>query len=105
MRAGSLRNLVELQAQGASVDESGTPVGGWTTVAAIYADIRHGSGIEAIKAGAEMSVVRASVRIRWRDDVTAAMRVLHGPTVYEIKAVLPDLQRREYLDLVCEVVR
>jgi len=32
------------------------------------------------------------------------MRVVHGSTVYEIKAALPDLQTRAYLDLVCEAV-
>lgn len=105
MRAGLLRNVVRLQALSEGVDESGTPSGGWADVATVYADIRHASGIEAIKGGTELSIVRASVRIRWRTDVTPAMRVLHGATTYEIKAVLPDLQRREYLDLVCEVVR
>ena len=105
MRAGSLRHAVELQAPGAGVDESGTPSAAWAAVATVWADIRHGSGLEAIKGGVELSLVRASIRIRWRDDVTPAMRVVHGATAYEIKAVLPDLQRREYLDLVCEVVR
>jgi SPP1 family predicted phage head-tail adaptor len=46
--------------------------------------------VEAIKAGAEASVVQASIRIRYRTDVTSAMRVVHGSTTYEIKAVLPD---------------
>jgi len=29
------------------------------------------------------------------------MRVLAGGATYEIKAVLPDFQQREYTDLVC----
>lgn len=33
------------------------------------------------------------------------MRVLHGETVYQIKAVLPDEARRDHVDLVCEVVK
>jgi SPP1 family predicted phage head-tail adaptor len=45
--------------------------------------------------------VRASIRIRYRTDITAAMRVTDGSTVYQVKAVLPD-SGRQYLDLVCE---
>ena len=46
--------------------------------------------------------MRASIRIRRRDDITAAMRVVHGAKVYDIKAVLPDEHGRGFLDLVCE---
>lgn len=71
----------------------------------VHANILSRNGSESIKAGAETSSAAVSIRIRYRTNVTAAMRVLHGTTTYEIKAVLPDEARREYVDLVCEVVQ
>jgi len=102
MRAGMLRTLVTLQAPAVGVDAIGQPVTGWTNVADVYADIRHQSGMSAIKATADVSVNRVSIRIRYRA-VTADMRVLQGATVFAIQAVLPDA-KRVFVDLVCQAV-
>lgn len=104
MRAGTLNSRVKLQSLTEGQDEIGQPVSVWTDFATVWADIRHQSGREAIKADKDVSIVEASIRIRRRTDVTAAMRVVHGATVYEIKAVLPDEQHKDRVDLVCEVV-
>ena len=69
----------------------------------IWANIRFSSGSEAIRSGQVASKAQASIRIRWRAGITADMRVVSAGVVYAIKAVLPDMQRREYLDLACEV--
>ena len=84
-------------------DALGQPVETWATLAALWAEIRHPSGVQQIKAGAEVSTVRASIKIHKRADITAAMRVVHGATVYDIKAVLPDEAGRIWMFLVCEV--
>ena len=104
MRAGSLSTQVTIQAPGTAVDEIGQPIPGWTDVATVWADIRLKSGLEAIKAGAPVSTVQASIRIRYRAGVNAGMRVVHNLTAYEILAVQPDVGGREYVDLVCQVV-
>lgn len=104
MKAGPLNRLVTIQQPGTTQDEAGQPIPGWTTLATVWANIRHLSGVETIKADAPTSVVKASIRIRRRTDVTAAMRVVHGSTTYEIKAVLPDEESRERVDLACEVI-
>jgi SPP1 family predicted phage head-tail adaptor len=62
------------------------------------------SGLEAIKAGASVSVVQASIRVRYRAGITAGMRVLVDSVAYNITAVQPDVGGREFVDLVCEVV-
>lgn len=103
MEIGRLRSRVTLQSPSTEEDELGQPIPGWVDVASVWADIRNVSGLDAIKSGADVSIVRASARIRYRADVTAAMRLVFGATAYAITAVLPD-QRRKYLDLVCEVV-
>lgn len=104
MQAGRLNRRCVLQAPGTAQDELGQPIPGWTDVATVWGDIRMKSGLESIKAGAPVSVVAASIRIRYRAGVNAGMRVVHNLVAYEIKAKLPDVSGREFLDLVCEVV-
>ena len=104
MQAGRLNRRVTLQSPSQSVDEIGQPIPGWTDVATVWGDIRLKSGLESIKAGASVSVVQASVRIRYRSGVNAGMRLVHNLVAYDIKAVMPDIGGREYFDLVCEAV-
>ncbi len=103
MRAGPLNTRIVVEQQSTAQDALGQPVQTWTTYATLWADVKHSSGIEAIKAGAEASIVRASIRIRYKTGVTSAMRVTHGTTTYNIVAVLPDVSGKQFTDLVCEV--
>ena len=103
MQAGTLNRRVTLQAPGTTQDELGQPIPGWTDVATVWASVRHVSGLEAIKSGADVSVVKVSVRIRYLAGIDAGMRVLHGAEVFDIRAVLPDT-RRQYVDLICQKV-
>lgn len=103
MNAGSLRDRVTIKSPPTAQDAAGQPTGSWSTVATVWADVRHPGGLEQIKAGAETSVVKASVRIRHMDGVDAGMQVVCGARTYDIRTVLPDA-RRVFLDLVCEVV-
>ena len=104
MQAGRLNRRCTLQQPGTTTDEIGQPIPGWTDVATVWGDIRMKSGLESIKAGAPVSVVQASIRIRYRAGVNAGMRVVHNLQVYEILAVQPDVGGREYVDLVCQAV-
>lgn len=104
MQAGRLNRRCTLQQPNAATDELGQPIPGWTDVATVWADIRMKSGLEAIKAGAVVSTVQASIRIRYRSDLNAGMRVVHNLVAYQITAVQPDVGGREFVDLVAEVV-
>ena len=99
----TLNRQVMIQQRAAMVDALGQPLESWEAFATAWAEIRHPSGVEQIKAGAEVSTVRASIRVRRRDGITPAMKVVHGATVYDIKAVLPDEAGRIWMFLVCEV--
>jgi SPP1 family predicted phage head-tail adaptor len=101
MNIGRLNSRCTLQQPNTAQDALGQPVPGWVDVAQVWADIRYQSGVSAIKAGADVSVVNVSVRIRYRGGVNSGMRVAHGATVMDVQAVLP--HGREWLDLVCEV--
>lgn len=106
MRAGTLNSRVMVQRRGVAEDEWGQPLPeAWLDFRPLWANVKHQTGSQAIKAGAPVSIVQASIRIRYRTDIDSSMRVVHGSTVYEIKAVLPDEVKREHVDLVCEAVR
>jgi len=102
MQAGKLNSRITIQRLIDGQDEIGQPVSTWTDVATVWADVAHKSGLETIKADAPVSVVKASIRIRYRTDITAGMRVTLGSTHYDVMAALPDEGRREYTDLVCQ---
>ena len=102
MKAGLLRHLVEIQSLSNGVDEIGQPINEWATTATVHANIRYQSGISSIKSGADVSISRASIRMRHRA-VSAGQRIVYGDEVFEIDAVLPD-GRREYVDCVVKVI-
>lgn len=104
MRSGQLRHPIVIQSKTDAKDDWGTPLpGAWADYATLWSNVRHQSGSESIKAGADTSVVRASIRIRYRLDITAGMRVVHLGVIYDIEAVLPG-QRRDFVDLTCKRV-
>jgi SPP1 family predicted phage head-tail adaptor len=61
-------------------------------------------GLETIKAGAEVAVTQASIRIPYKPMVTPSMRVIAGVTVFEITAVNHDEGGRKFTDLVCKAI-
>ena len=104
MKAGMLNSRILIQQLATGTDAIGQPVTTWADFVSVWANIRHLSGMETVKADAQTSVVKASIRIRRRTDITPAMRVVFGATTFQINAVLPDEQDRERTDLSVEVV-
>lgn len=104
MRAGKLNTRISIRRLDEVRDGGGQVVGQWVEHAATWADVKFPSGLGAIKADTDVSLVRASMRIRFRDDIQPDMRVVTGGLVFDIQAVLPDLARREYVDLVCQSI-
>ncbi len=102
MKVSDLRNRISIQQQSNVQDETGQMLADWIDVALVWASIKHVSGLSAIRAGMDVSSVKASIRIRYRAGINAGMRIVHGSTVYNIEAILPD-DRREYLDAVVSV--
>ena len=102
MKAGQLRHRVTLQTLTAGQDAIGQPVTTWTDTAVLWGDVRYLSGLSAIKAGADVSLSKVSIRLRYTA-CNAGQRVLHDGKVFAIEAVLPDA-RRVFVDCVCQVV-
>jgi SPP1 family predicted phage head-tail adaptor len=103
VRAGPLRHRVRLQAPVVAVSGAdGEPVvERWDDVATVWAAIEPASGREWLASLEFRPQLTTRIRIRWRSDVTSAMRALHGATVYAIEAVLPGYAGRSELQLMC----
>lgn len=102
MNAGNLDQRINIERHSTGTDALGQPVETWELVAAVWANIKNQSGLSAIKAESDVSVVKTSIRIRHRT-IDAGMRVAHGADIYDIRAVLPD-GKKQYVDLVCQKV-
>lgn len=102
MQAGPLNDRIAIQRRPPG-GNLGHPSNDWTDVARVWANIRFGSGAEAIRAGQIVSLASVSIRIRWREGITAGMRVVNKGVAYDIQAVLPDMAGRKHVDLVCKV--
>lgn len=100
---GRLHHCVQLQRPAAGLTGLGHRPAGFELVQAVWADVRHTSGLEAVRSQAEVSAVRASIRIRRRTDVLATWRVVHGAATYEVLAVLQDDTSGKWTDLACEL--
>jgi SPP1 family predicted phage head-tail adaptor len=105
MRAGALDQRVAIQARTSATDESGQPLESWADQCSVWAHIRFAGGLETIRSGSPTSTLKASIRIRARDGISAGMRVMHNGQPYNIEAVPPRIARDEFMDLICEVVR
>ncbi|MFE1574319.1 phage head closure protein [Comamonas odontotermitis] len=102
--AGQLRDRIKIQKRTGGVNEVGEPLpDGWEDYVSLWANVRHQSGSEAIRSGADTSTVKASVRVRWRTDLTAGMQMIHLGQIYDIEASLPGSDR-VWTDLLCRLV-
>lgn len=102
MNASDLSTRIEVLRRERTTDESGATVHQWQAHWKLWANVRHTSGAEYIRSGLTAASIKASVRIRFKAGITPDMRVRAGGRLYRIEAVLPDLQRHEYIDLICE---
>lgn len=103
MSAGKFNRQGMLQQPSTATDDLGQPVAGWVDAGLAWAHVLTQNGAAAIKAEAKTSSVQASVRLRYREDVRPGWRFVYQATVYSVKAVAPDLERKRHVDLVCEV--
>lgn len=103
MRAATLDRRVRIESRSPSQDGIGQPVDTWASVATVWANLKTNTGVGAVRSDADVSIVKASIRIRHRDDVAEGMRAVMIDTgdAYLIKSILP-VGRKEALDLVCE---
>jgi SPP1 family predicted phage head-tail adaptor len=107
LAAGTLNRRVSLQQKQETPTGTGGSTISWVEVAKVWANLRMLNGIETAKSDFPVSVAKASIRIRWREDIDPTWRVVYVSNsktmTFDVKALLPDLVGREYLDLSVEV--
>lgn len=83
---------------------TGAPIEEWENVAEVWAAIEPLSARTFIAANAQQSKVTGTVTIRYRSDITPAMRLYHEAknAYYTIEGIMADKESGlEYLTLVC----
>ena len=76
----------------------------WEPIATVWANVLFPSGVEVVRAGAEVSIVKCSIRIRRRTDIDTAARVLFKGKAYDVESALPDGRDSHFMFLVCKAV-
>lgn len=69
----------------------------------VYCSVIYPSGIETVRAGADTSIVRGSLRIRHRPGIHAGMYAEINGRMHEIESVLPD-ENKAFLSMPVKVV-
>lgn len=100
LEAGTLDRRVRIEQRG-GVDELGQPLDTWAEVATVWGNVALLSGREAAKANADVGTATASIRIRYRTDITNGMRAVVDGVIFNILQPLPNVASREYTDLAC----
>lgn len=85
-----------------AADDSGGAAETWEPVAELWAAVMSRSGKEAVLADRVAGERRVEVTIRYRDDVTPAMRFRLGERCFHVRAVLDEDGRRRFLKCQCE---
>lgn len=107
MEAGKLRHRIALQAVTVTKDSGGILLETWATVigsSSVPASLEPLKGREYYQAAAVAAENTIPVTIRYRPGVTAAMRVLFGVRILNIRHVLNVEEGNTKLILLCEEV-
>lgn len=99
---GDMRLLASLEAAARTPDEGGGAAIAWSQIAQVWCAVRPLSGAEDAATGRLVPTLRHEVWMRWRDGVSADMRLTLGGRVLAITAVMDPDGRRQFLRLACE---
>lgn len=101
--ASKMDKRIVIQAIGSAQDEFGAVVRTWIDVAQVWAHVYDTNSANSFVSDKQVSPVTTKMRIRWRDDITPAMRVVFRGRFYEITGVLDLSGKREFLELQTQV--
>lgn len=104
LAAGDLNVPILIEARTGAVDALNQLTDTWATHASVWSNYKAASGMGSIRAaeGLDTPITKCSFRIRYRTDITTAMRVNMGGTKFDIIDVRPDHGGKEHTDIVCE---
>ena len=103
MRLGPLRHKLRIEEQSQTQDgTTGAITVAWETVATVYGAIEPLSVRNFLAADAVQSKIEANIRIRYRSDINASMRIVDVATdqIYNIAGLLPDSKTGRHFLLI-----
>ncbi len=99
---GALRHHLTLEQTVRTPDAGGGATVSWSTVATVWASVEAVGGGEHEAADRADARTRYRIRMRYRLDVTAGMRFRQGARTFNIRTVLDEEGRRQWLICLCE---
>lgn len=97
-----LKHRLVVEQQSRVGDGGGGAVATWNRLAEVWGAIRPRTGAERPEGDGTTGRVTHSVIIRWRSDVTPAMRLREGARVLDVRAVYDPDDDRRWLVCLCE---
>jgi SPP1 family predicted phage head-tail adaptor len=101
-RIGRLRHRLTLEARSRADDGGGGAVSTWVALAELWGAVEAATGKETVAADRVNGQAGFQIIIRYRDDVTPAMRFRRGAEIFDILAALDKDGRRRFLVCQCE---
>lgn len=101
MKAGDLRDLIQIEEKQETQSDSGEVIIEWVEVVQTYAAIEPISGREFFASQTIGSEVTTRIRIRYYPGIVTAMRVNHEGILYNVLTVLDINNRHRELHLMC----
>lgn len=104
MRAGDLRSFIRIERPVGDTSFEGAGSSTWQLVVRVMAEVQDvlPSRGERLADGINLATRPARVRMRYRDDVTPAMRFVMGTRIMQIVAGPAQLGNREGLEFMVE---
>lgn len=101
MIAGTLRRRVEFQRRSGAQDTFGADLDTWTTVATVWGSVQDIRGMLRYAAEEYQAQVTTEIIIRWRSDLTPAMRAVADGRTFQIQSIQDQEGRHRELVLAC----
>jgi SPP1 family predicted phage head-tail adaptor len=100
MKIGDLRHRITFQKPIKTPDEYKGHTVNWQDVVTVWASIEPLSGREYFYAHQIKNEVSHRVRIRYRSDITAEMRIKHGERIIGIESIIDLQERHQFLEVL-----
>jgi SPP1 family predicted phage head-tail adaptor len=108
VNVGDLRTRITFQSPTINKDAGGAQSGAYANVATnptVWAQWINDHGQESVASGADVSVQRATVRVRHRTDIATTWRVLKDSEPWNILSIDPVQDKNRWVELRVERVK
>lgn len=99
---GELRHRVILQRRLNAPDGGGGVILSWSDIAGLWAEVTPLAGGESVQAMGEQDRQKFRVRLRYREDISSADRLLFRQHVLNIRSLINIGERGQWLECRCD---